>query len=346
MARYRKYGKSTKLVYTLLAAAVLELVLLAGALAWILMARPPAAPPEDPPAPAEGEAPSVPVSRPDPLPERPAEKEKPAGERSGWEILADARLITHGLGAVDGVAVLNCLEGFQAQYDQGIRAFEVDLRLTADQQAVLRHDWRAGWQAGISEVSIPTLKEFLARPILKRYTPLSFRDLLLLMEAHPDVCVITDTKFTDAEVVTLQFRAMLRDAEELGLSYLLDRVIVQVYDPLMFRVVDGLHHFDSYIYTLYQEDFSATDGAFREKAAFCAENGIRGITMWDRWWRADFAPIAGEAGLSVFVHTVNDPSDARALLDGGVNGIYTDSLTPAGLEAPPEEGEASTEGET
>ena len=46
---------------------------------------------------------------------------------------------------------------------------------------------------------------------------------LLMMEEYPDICVITDTKFTDAEVVTLQFRSMLRDAEELGLSYLFDR---------------------------------------------------------------------------------------------------------------------------
>ena len=29
---------------------------------------------------------------------------------------------------------------------------------------------------------------------------MSFRDLLLLMEEYPDICIITDTKFTDAEV--------------------------------------------------------------------------------------------------------------------------------------------------
>ena len=224
-----------------------------------------------------------------------------------------------------------------------MRVFEVDLRLTADQQVVLRHDWRAGWQSGISEISIPTMKEFLSRPILRKYTPLSFRDLLLLMEEYPDICVITDTKFTDAEVVTLQFRSMLRDAEELGLSYLFDRMIIQVYDPLMFKVVDGIHHFSSYIYTLYSEGFSTTESDFREKAVFCAENGIGGITMWDRWWRESFAPAAEEYGITVYVHTVNDPEAARSLLDGGVSGIYTDSLTPADLEGTPEE--AAPEGD-
>ncbi len=353
MAQYKKYGKSTNLVYALSTLLAISLLCVLGLLAFLLQTRP--APAEEAPPPQEEADASVPVSAPAPAPpaepEQPAEKEKPAGERTAWEILADARLITHGMGEVDGITTLNCLEGFQAQYGQGVRVFEVDLRLTADQQVVLRHDWRAGWQSGISEISIPTMKEFLSRPILRKYTPLSFRDLLLLMEEYPDICVITDTKFTDAEVVTLQFRSMLRDAEELGLSYLFDRMIIQVYDPLMFKVVDGIHHFSSYIYTLYSEGFSTTESDFREKAVFCAENGIGGITMWDRWWRESFAPAAEEYGITVYVHTVNDPEAARSLLDGGVSGIYTDSLTPADLEGAPEEAApegnpVSEEGET
>lgn len=355
MARYKKFGKSTKLVYTLFILAVLELVCLAGLTAFLLTRPAPAAEavpaaakdagdiPDSQAAPALPASASAQTGQPEPVPE----KEKPAGERNAWEILGETQLITHGMGEVDGVTTLNCLEGFLAQYEQGVRAFEVDLRLTADQQVVLRHDWRAGWQSGVSEVSIPTMKEFLARPILKQYTPLSFRDLLLLMEEYPDICVVTDTKFTDAEIVTLQFRAMLRDAEELGLSYLFDRMIIQVYDPLMFKVVDGVHHFSNYIYTLYSEGFSTTEADFREKAAFCAENGIGGITMWDRWWRTSFAPAAREHGIKVYAHTVNDPAEALSLLDSGVSGIYTDSLTPASLTESTQAGEPtpSTEGE-
>ena len=331
MARYRKYGKSTKLVYTLFAAALLELVLLVGVTAYGLH-HPAEKAPDTPPAAPEsteqnagqtGRNPSAALQ-----PELPEEKEKPAGERSGWDILTEARLVAHGLGEVDGVATLNCLEGFRQQYEQGVRAFEVDLRLTADQQVVLRHDWRAGWQAGISEISIPTLKEFLTRPLLKEYTPLSFKDLLLLMEQYPDVCIVTDTKFTEAEIVTIQFEAMLRDAEELGLSYLFDRMIIQVYDALTFKVVDNIHHFENYIYTLYNDGFTTTVNDFRERAAFCAENGIRGITMWDYWWRTGFTPIMAEYDIPVFIHTVNDPEEARTLLSSGVSGIYTDSLIP------------------
>lgn len=311
----------------------------------------------------------------EPVEETVAEKEPPEDALSAPDILADASLIAHGMGAVaapeDGAAdsaaasgdpdggasgdetadaltdangrelvtVLNCLEGFQAQYAAGVRVFEADLRLTSDMEVVLRHDWRAGWQEGVSETSIPTLEEFLETPVLGEYTPLSFQDLLLLMEEYPDICIITDTKFTEAEVVTAQFTAMLSDAKELGLTYLFDRFVIQVYDELMFKVVDGLHHFPHYIYTLYATGFAGTEGAFRAAASFCADNGFLGLTLWDYWWREAYAPIARELGVAVYVHTVNDAQEARELLDQGVSGIYTDTLTPADLTA-----EASTSG--
>ena len=259
------------------------------------------------------------------------EKEPPEGALSATEILAGAQVIAHGMGAMEGIATLNCLEGFQQQYERGVRVFEADLRLTSDMEVVLRHDWRAGWQAGISETQIPSLTAFLNRPILEQYTPLSFRDLLLLMEEYPDICIITDSKFTDAEIVTLQFKAMLEDAKEMGLSYLFDRMIIQVYSQLMYKVVDNLHHFPHYIYTLYAEGFGRTEDAFREVAAFCGENGILGVTMWDYWWDESYLPIAQEYGVRVFTHTVNDPQEALALLESGVSAVYTDTLAPGNL---------------
>ena len=115
-------------------------------------------------------------------------------------------------------------------------------------------------------------------------------------------------------------------------------MIIQVYDQLMFRVVDSVRHFDYYIYTLYTDGFARTEADFREKADFCAENGVMGITMWDYWWREDYAPIAREKGLKVFAHTVNDPEQALALLAEGVSAVYTDELTPGDLAEEPETG--------
>lgn len=371
-------SRSNTPIYALLALVLVQFVALAA-----LLAAHDGQKTEEPTPPAAQEAQEAALSAEEenipawlePAEETVTEKEPPEDALSALDILADASLIAHGMGAVaapeDGAAdsaaasgdpaggasgdetadaltdangrelvtVLNCLEGFQAQYAAGVRVFEADLRLTSDMEVVLRHDWRAGWQEGVSETSIPTLEEFLETPVLGEYTPLSFQDLLLLMEEYPDVCIITDTKFTEAEVVTAQFTAMLSDAKELRLTYLFDRFVIQVYDELMFKVVDGLHHFPHYIYTLYATGFAGTEGAFREAASFCADNGFLGLTLWDYWWREAYAPIARELGVAVYVHTVNDAQEARELLDQGVSGIYTDTLTPADLTA-----EASTSG--
>lgn len=262
------------------------------------------------------------------------QKAAPAGELSAPEILASQRIIAHGLGAIGGEAVLNCLEGFEQNYAAGVRVFEADLRMTSDAHVVLRHDWRAGLQEDVSETSIPTLEEFLAKPINGKYTPLSFRDLLYLMEQYPDICIVTDTKFINEEEVTRQFRAMLNDAYETGLTYLFDRMVVQVYTTLMFSVVDNLYHFPHYIFTLYNSGFDGTEDSFRRQAIFCQEHGIMGITMSDYWW-ADTAPdyysIANWRGIRVYVHTVNDADGANSLLATGVSGVYTDTLLPADI---------------
>ena len=260
------------------------------------------------------------------------QKAAPAGELSAAEILASQRIIAHGFGAIDGEAVLNCLEGFEQSYAAGVRVFEVDLRMTSDGHVVLRHDWRAGIQAGVSETNIPTLEEFLAKPINGKYTPLSFRNLLYLMEQYPDICIVTDTKFVNEEEVTRQFRAMVYDAYETGLTYLFGRMAVQVYTTMMFSVADSVYHFPHYIFTLYSSDFDGTEDSFRQHAIFCQEHGIMGITMSDYWWTddaPDYYPIANWRNIRVYVHTVNDADEANALLTAGVSGVYTDTLLPS-----------------
>lgn len=281
-----------------------------------------------------------PAAQAPPEPEKEAEKEeeepkvrekaKPAGELSAAEILANNQLVAHAMGSIGDLATPNCVEGFLAQYEAGIRVFEADLRLTRDVKTVLRHDWwKEPWQKGIDWARIPTRDEFLSEKILDKYTPLSFRDLLLLMEAYPDICIITDTKFTDSDVFTIQFDSMLADARELGLTYLFDRIAIQVYSGNMRTALHNIYPFPHYIYTLYQDEgFTGSRESFRERAAYCAKHGIEGITINDYWWKPEYAGIADEYGIKVYVHTVNDAAAAKKLLASGCDGVYSDSLTP------------------
>lgn len=264
-----------------------------------------------------------------------AEAEPDAAVLSAAEILAGSTVISHGMGAqLDGLP-LNCLEGFLTQYEAGVRVFEADLRLTRDNRVVLSHGWNADasmLQSGVGADSVPTRAEFLAKPLLNQYTPLSFRDLLLLVEQYPDICIITDTKYTNPEMIFLQFDSMLEEAQEMGLLHLFDRFIIQLYTENMRRCLDNIYPFPHYIYTLYAQGFDETAETFRERAAYCAETGVEGITMWDFWWDEAYAPIAREYGVPVYVHTVNNADAARAFLNSGVSAVYTDLLHPGDFD--------------
>lgn len=261
----------------------------------------------------------------------PPERPKPASERSAPEILADANVILHAFGSVDDTPGLNCLEGFLEHYGKGARVFEVDLRLTSDGYVVLRHDWDGGVQEGIDPLHIPTLEQFLATPIKGSYTPVSFRDLLLLMAQYPDICIITDTKLLDDEVVTEQFQSIINEAHRLGMTYLFDRMIVQVYSPGHYAVVNGVYHFPHYIYTLYQDYFGRNKESFTNKIIFCETNGVMGLTIGEEVWKEEYMPIADEHHINVYVHTINDEALAKKILNANVGAVYTDSLDPNDL---------------
>lgn len=252
----------------------------------------------------------------------------PPGAIPGWESYP---LVAHAVGSIDEYTCVPSLESFLDNYRRGYRVFECDLIETADGRLVLRHDWSAGIQAGIDEAHIPTLEEFCAVPLYGRYTPLTFADLLSLLETYPDVYIITDSKSAQVEPVQRQFQAVLREAEERDALPLLDRFIVQLYSPEMYDIVHRIHPFPTYMLTLYQTDFDGGAEQFERYARACSVMGIRYIVMWHYLYDEAFLPIMERYHIQVYVHTVNDSDAAASLLRRGVSGVYSDRIDPAAL---------------
>ncbi len=243
-------------------------------------------------------------------------------------LLCRGKVIAHAMGGYEGNTYLNCLEGFLEAYKRGCRAFEADFSITRDGYIVLRHDWSLPLQEGIDLFHVPTREQFLSVPILGKYTPLSFRDLLALMAEYEDICVITDTKYAQPELAVMMFQSMLEDAKAMNLSAVFERVIVQVYSEDMLFALKAGFGFSNYIYTLYQQEFDETDSSFREIASLCYENGVRFITMHVDRWRESFSVIAKENDLFCLVHPVTDVSLAKSLISSGVDAVYSFSLSP------------------
>ena len=258
-----------------------------------------------------------------------AGERSPDGEADALSILRTSPVITHAMGEYEGHTYLNCLEGFLDAYRRGCRVFEADFALTRDGCVVLRHDWSLALQDGIDPAHIPTAEEFLSTPILGQYTPLSFRDLLLLLSEYEDVCFVTDTKYAQPEVAVLMFRSMLEDAAELGMTAaVFDRIIIQVYSEDMLLALQDAYDFPYYIFTLYQRGFDETDEEFQTIAEFCKKHDVSGVTMKDCWWHDSFSEIAKEYDLLCFVHPVNDLKTAKDFMKSGVNAVYSACLTP------------------
>lgn len=121
-------------------------------------------------------------------------------EKNLW--LKDNFLVAHALGEIDRYTYTNSLEAFIESYSNGIRIFEVDLMLTSDKKLVLRHDWGNDWFKEFKQEekislekkdTVLDLESFDKLKIYDNYTPLSFNDLIILMNKYKDIKVIIDT---------------------------------------------------------------------------------------------------------------------------------------------------------
>lgn len=238
--------------------------------------------------------------------------------------------IMHALGAIEGKKYTNSKEALENSYKNGNYMLECDMILTLDGEVVACHDWEF-WNRKTRGEDVentdyvPTLAEFMESRFEGKYTPLSGDDIVLFMKEHPEVYIITDTKYAEPEKIEPEFRALVDTAVRNGCEEVLDRFVIQIYHGYMYGIVNEIYPFPNYIYTLYQEGFDGKLEKLEEYAAFCMEHNIDVITMWANLCREESLDIAERYGLHIFVHTVNEEKEIESFLEQNV-GVYTDNL--------------------
>lgn len=236
------------------------------------------------------------------------------------------RVIVHALGEIDDITYSNSKEAMENSYYNGKKLLECDLIMTSDDQVVACHDWEIwnSWNDKTGDdTEAPTYDEFMSTNIMGRYTPLSGEDLIIYMKEHPDVYIITDTKEADPDVLGEPFSALVKLALANDCEDVLDRFVVQIYHRYMYGIINDIYPFSNYIFTLYQEGFRGSKDKIEEYASFCAANNVDVITMNIQYYNDELLDICNRYGVQIFVHTVNDEKEIKALLDKGV-GVYTD----------------------
>jgi glycerophosphoryl diester phosphodiesterase len=244
-------------------------------------------------------------------------------------------LVAHALGGIGGQTATNSYEAFVENYNQGFRVFEVDLQLTSDEYLVARHDWypylyaHLGQKRPDVEGNEPiSLDEFKSLLIDERYHPLVFGEIIGLLSKHPDAYIVTDTKSINRKEIKKQFSIIVEEAEKAG-PRMADRIVPQIYNQQMYKQVEEIYPFRSYIYTLYESDDTNA-----EVLEFLKEHPkIKGVAMPENRFSQPFADAVKKLGVRVYLHTINQYLVYRTYRDAGVDGIYTDFLDRRELEA-------------
>lgn len=196
-----------------------------------------------------------------------------------------------------------------ASYAQGLRVFELDFAWTADGELVVQHDWN-------DRPRPPTRADFLAEAPGRRA---SLDMVYAWLAAHADAFIVTDCKKRSLECCA---RIRMERPE------LVPQFIVQIYTLKDHELVcsQGFRHV---ILTLYR---TLADEPAGRLVDFVSGHDLFALTI--PWRRADDAGLlAGmrRLGVPVYVHTINDATEARELVGRGATGVYSDSL--ATLEA-------------
>jgi glycerophosphoryl diester phosphodiesterase len=226
-------------------------------------------------------------------------------------------VIAHRGGAA--LAPENSMAAFRRAVSLGVDLLELDLHETADHRAVVAHDpvvepWlchgpavRRRWE----ELSTGQV----ARLDCHGAPPPFLDDVLALLAANPRVGAMIETKTLGEPVArTVSLTRLLVDgAVRNGLA---GRVTVQSFDWRTFAVPE-------------LRASGMRMAALSSRGGEVAAARATGATVYAPDFHtvladADEVPAAHQAGMAVWVWTVDSPDDLRRMVDGGVDGIITD----------------------
>ncbi|MBA4686421.1 MAG: glycerophosphodiester phosphodiesterase [Candidatus Galacturonibacter soehngenii] len=252
-------------------------------------------------------------------------------EKEPYSWAKENNLIAHAFGGISGTTYTNSLDAFKFNYSNGFKIFEVDLVLSSDDHLVLKHDWSSLVSQMLKqEISADkqdkalSLSEFKTMKIHGWMEPLSFEDVIEIMDKDKDIYIVTDTKDIPTDELFGQIVELVSKYD----INILKRIIPQIYNEEMYYQIKEIYNFDSYIYTLYQ-----TSSGDDEVISFMKENNLKVVTAPTFRMTEEFASKLNENNIYIYVHTINAAPEIKFFKNIGVYGFYTDFITPKYYES-------------
>lgn len=219
-------------------------------------------------------------------------------------------LIAHGGGEVYGLPSTNSLEALEENYKKGIRFFELDLELTADNQLVALHDWSVAIKYLFSaEPGRYSLNEFKKLNMVENLTPLTPELIVKWFSEHPDAYLITDGK---------QMRLLILKQINQTMTAIKERIIPQVYTFSEYLSARNLG-FNKIILALYIKRYFTFN-----LIKFLKVFPVTAVSIEVDRLNHDIINKLGRLKVPVLAHTVNNPVVRGQLKSQGVWGFYLD----------------------
>ncbi len=208
----------------------------------------------------------------------------------------------------------NSLEGLENCVKNGYNAIELDFSFTSDGHLVCIHDWNSEYIDTIENGTPLSYDEFMSSKIFWNFTPLDIETVGKFMQENPQVYIITDIKEQFSEAVSAIAEA---------LPELKSRFVIQIYADDEYDVAHDAGY-GNIIYSLYRLDWaSKTDTQALVK--FSRSHPLIGFTFsYELCDIKNYVSGMSKAGVPLYVHTVNDPTEIQKYHSAGIHGVYTD----------------------
>lgn len=247
------------------------------------------------------------------------------------DILNNQEIIAHAGGGLDEMTYLNVQDSIAEHYALGTRLFEYDFAFSSDDYLIGIHYWESHLIGeGYSFENRMSLAEYENTLIAGEYVGITFSNLLKLMnDEYQDIVIIMDTKEADMEKF---YDAVVAEATAINID-LLERVVPQIYNEEMYDVLEAIHSFDSYVYTLYK-----TNATNEEVYDFIAKHKkIRILTVSTSRVNLmieeeGYIDSVHKLNRRIFVHTINDFDLINYYKDSEIDGFYSDFITQSDME--------------
>jgi glycerophosphoryl diester phosphodiesterase len=240
----------------------------------------------------------------------------PAHTSADWT--NDHRVVAHGMGNVGDDIRTNSKEAFEESIAEGTKVIEADFVITKDNRLVVKHDWLVDPGNGKSSVQRPQLyRDFMNSRIDGKYTPLDSRQLLEMLEQHPDVFLVIDVKGKDYNTVVSLLQKDIRAVN----PALFKQIILQTYHPEDVAAAKRFSDQSHILFTVYRTTLSDP-----EILTFINKERISVITIPKERYSDELAAALRTMSVRVYLHTVNDVDQAKRFIEKGAYGVYSDTL--------------------